>query len=89
MHTDNGSAERTLGGDDVLRPYIRNYVNTFIGHSITTDQWKEHLYSYFEDKKEKLDSIDWNVSVPWVVQVVHVCMDYAGMVLRGRNDVAS
>jgi len=40
-------------------------VNTFIGKSITTEQWKSHLYEYFKkhggDNKVKiLDSIDWN-----------------------------
>ena len=47
-------------------PYVKDYVNTFIGKSITTEQWKSHLYSYFEknghDKVKALDSIDWNVS---------------------------
>ncbi|KIM81710.1 hypothetical protein PILCRDRAFT_821059 [Piloderma croceum F 1598] len=56
--------ERTLGGLDVFLPYVKDYVNTFIGKSITTEQWKSHLYSYFEkyghDKVKALDSIDWN-----------------------------
>ncbi|KAL0576889.1 Leucyl aminopeptidase yscIV [Marasmius crinis-equi] len=57
--------ERTLGGLDVFLPYIRDYVDTFMGKSITTDQWKTHLYSYYEqhggaDKVKALDSIDWN-----------------------------
>lgn len=47
-------------------PYVKDYVNTFIGKSITTEQWKSHLYSYFEknghDKVKALDSIDWNAS---------------------------
>ena len=49
-----------------MRPYIKDYVKTYIGHSITTTQWKDHLYSFFasqEDKIKALDSIDWNVSV--------------------------
>ena len=59
-------AEYTLGGIDVMRPYIKDYVKTYMGHSITTTQWKDHLYSFFasqEDKIKALDSIDWNVSV--------------------------
>jgi hypothetical protein len=50
----------------VFLPYVKDYVNTFIGKSITTEQWKSHLYSYFKknghDKVKALDSIDWNVS---------------------------
>lgn len=51
---------------DVFLPYIRNYVETFSGKSIATQQWKDHLYGYFqkhggEEKIKALDSIDWNV----------------------------
>lgn len=56
--------ERTLGGLDVFLPYIKDYVNTFIGKSITTDEWKCHLYGYFEkndsSKIKALDSINWD-----------------------------
>jgi len=56
--------ERTLGGLDVFLPYIREYVNTFTGKSITADQWKTHLYDYYrrnggDEKVKLLDSVDW------------------------------
>ncbi|KIK04477.1 hypothetical protein K443DRAFT_675932 [Laccaria amethystina LaAM-08-1] len=56
--------ERTLGGLDVFLPYVRNYVDTFMGKSITTDQWKDHLYGYFEknggeEKVKALNTVDW------------------------------
>lgn len=59
-------AERTLGGLDVFLPYIKNYVETFMGKSITSQEWKHHLYAYYqthgtEDNIKALDSIDWNV----------------------------
>ena len=58
--------ERTLGGLDVFLPYIYDYVQTFTGKSITTEQWKEHLYTYFgklgEEKVKALDSVDFDVS---------------------------
>ena len=58
--------ERTVGGLDVFLPYIRDYVETFSGKSIDTQQWKHHLYEYFkkhggEDRIKALDCIDWNV----------------------------
>lgn len=57
--------ERTVGGLDVFLPYIRNYVESFSGKSIATQQWKDHLYAYFrkhggEEKIKALDSIDWD-----------------------------
>ncbi|KAA1468302.1 Metalloprotease [Dentipellis sp. KUC8613] len=57
--------ERKLGGLDVFLPYVKDYVDTFIGKSITTDQWKSHLFSYFEahggqEKINCLNEIDWN-----------------------------
>ncbi|KAJ7909530.1 peptidase family M1-domain-containing protein [Mycena leptocephala] len=57
--------EQTLGGLDVFLPYVKDYVNTFIGTSITTEQWKAHLYQYYTknggpEKIKLLDSVDWN-----------------------------
>jgi hypothetical protein len=39
-----------------------------MGKSITTGQWKEHLFAYYtqhgvEDNIKALNSIDWDVSV--------------------------
>lgn len=38
-----------------------------MGKSITTEQWKDHIYRYFEknggeEKIKALDSVDWDVS---------------------------
>ena len=59
------STERTLGGLDVFLPYVKDYVDTFIGKSITTAQWKAHLYSYWEkhggaEKIKALDGVNWD-----------------------------
>jgi hypothetical protein len=73
-----------------MLPYIKDYVKTYIGHSITTTQWKDHLYSFFanqEDKIKALDGIDWNVSVPSIIQKVHQYIHRAGMVLWRRGHV--
>ncbi len=57
--------ERLVGGLDVFRPYIKAYVNEFSGKSITTQQWRDHLYAFFGAQKggndlvKKLDGIDW------------------------------
>ncbi|RPD59483.1 zincin, partial [Lentinus tigrinus ALCF2SS1-6] len=57
--------ERMLGGLDVFLPYIYEYVSTFMGKSITTEQWKAHLYAYFEkhggeEKIKALNSVKWD-----------------------------
>ena len=56
--------ERTLGGLEIFLPYVRDYVNTFSGKSITTWEWKDHLYAYWAkvstEKVKALDSIDWD-----------------------------
>ncbi|CAE6490640.1 unnamed protein product [Rhizoctonia solani] len=56
--------ERLLGGLDIFLPYARDYINTFRGQSIRTDDWKAHLFDYFEkhggeDKLKLLNSVDW------------------------------
>ncbi|KAI0307397.1 leukotriene-A4 hydrolase [Multifurca ochricompacta] len=57
--------EKKLGGLDVFLPYIRDYVATFQGKSITTWDWKAHLYDYFErhggrEKLDALNTVDWD-----------------------------
>lgn len=81
--------ERTIGGLDVFLPYVNDYVNTFTGKSITTQQWKDHLYAFFEknggpEKIKALDSIDWNASV-YALGFVIVSDIFAGVVLWRGN----
>ncbi|KAF8329435.1 uncharacterized protein EI90DRAFT_3145933 [Cantharellus anzutake] len=57
--------ERLLGGLDVFIPYAKDYIRTFRGKSIRTEQWKEHLYTYWrrhggEQKVKILDAVDWD-----------------------------
>jgi len=85
--------ERTLGGDGddanlVLRPYIRNYVDTFIGQSITTDQWKTHLYDYFKDQKDKLDTIDWDKWLYGEGTTLPVTLEYNLTLVNAAYDLA-
>ena len=71
MHTFSfflSHTERVLGGLDIFLPYVKDYVETFIGKSITTEQWKEHLYAYFSkcggpEKIKALDGVLWDVSL--------------------------
>jgi leukotriene-A4 hydrolase len=69
-------AERTLGGLDSFLPYVRNYVNTFMGQSITTFQWKDHLLQYWEkngsaEQKADLAKVDFDVRIEWSLKMNH------------------
>ncbi|KAI0641084.1 peptidase family M1-domain-containing protein [Trametes meyenii] len=57
--------ERLLGGLDVFLPYVYDYVSTFMGKSITTEDWKAHLYAYWEkhggeEKIKILNGVKWD-----------------------------
>ncbi|KAF9017408.1 hypothetical protein BDP27DRAFT_1458460 [Rhodocollybia butyracea] len=80
--------ERTLGGLDVFLPYVRDYMSTFMGKGIMTQEWKEHLYTYYEkngraEKIKALDSVDWDASknFPPILDEL-IDFIYAGLVLR-------
>lgn len=55
-----------VGGVDVFVPYMKDYDHTFTGTSITTEQWRKHLFHYFgsltngKELVEKLNKLDWN-----------------------------
>jgi len=58
--------ERLVGGLDVFIPYMKSYEQTFTGTSVTTDQWRSHLFHYFGNLSDgpemlkKLGQIDWD-----------------------------
>ncbi|TEB26297.1 leukotriene-A4 hydrolase [Coprinellus micaceus] len=86
--------ERTVGGLDVFLPYIRDYVETFSGKSITTWQWKDHLYQYFEkhggpEKVKSLDSIDWDAWFYGEGVDLPVEMEYDLTLAKEAYDLAS
>lgn len=43
--------ERTVGGLDAMLPYMYDYVSTFRGRSISTADWRAHLFAYFAQQK--------------------------------------
>ncbi|KAH0616765.1 hypothetical protein JD844_028137 [Phrynosoma platyrhinos] len=52
--------EQLLGGPDVFMGFLRRYIQQFAYKSITTEDWKNFLYSYFKDKVDLLNKVDWN-----------------------------
>uniref|UniRef100_A0A480RYI3 Leukotriene A-4 hydrolase isoform 1 n=1 Tax=Sus scrofa TaxID=9823 RepID=A0A480RYI3_PIG len=52
--------EQLLGGPEVFLGFLKAYVEKFSYKSITTDDWKEFLYSHFKDKVDLLNQVDWS-----------------------------
>ncbi|XP_053575222.1 leukotriene A-4 hydrolase [Bombina bombina] len=52
--------EQLLGGPEVFLGFLKSYIQMFSYKTITTEDWKRFLYSYFNDKVDILDKVDWN-----------------------------
>lgn len=52
--------EGLLGGPSVFEPFLRAYIEQFMFKSIDTNQWKQFLFSFFQDQEETLNSVDWD-----------------------------
>ncbi|XP_069765239.1 leukotriene A-4 hydrolase isoform X3 [Narcine bancroftii] len=52
--------EQLLGGPEIFMGFLKVYIQTYAYSSITTEEWKKCLYSYFCNETEVLDQIDWN-----------------------------
>ncbi|VDM41800.1 unnamed protein product [Toxocara canis] len=44
----------------VFEDYIKDYIRQFSLKSIDSYQWKDHLYAYFDQKRDILDSVDFD-----------------------------
>lgn len=55
--------ERVVGGLEVFLPYVRAYIFAFQGRSLTTQEWKDHLFAYYAGNEEitaRLKTIDFD-----------------------------
>ncbi|KAI8914307.1 peptidase family M1-domain-containing protein [Gorgonomyces haynaldii] len=55
--------ETILGGASVFEPYLKAHVQEFAHKAITTSDFKQFLYRFFEkdpSKKQILDTVDWD-----------------------------
>lgn len=55
--------ERVVGGLDNFLPYAKSYFHAFFNRSVTTQEWQEHLYKFYEgnpDITRKLKNVDWD-----------------------------
>ncbi|KAM4676140.1 leukotriene A-4 hydrolase [Discoglossus pictus] len=52
--------EQLLGGPEIFLGFLKSYIQMFSYKTLTTEDWKNFLYSYFKDKVDILDKVDWN-----------------------------
>ncbi|KAM8973971.1 leukotriene A-4 hydrolase [Pelodytes ibericus] len=52
--------EQLLGGPEIFLGFLKTYIQVFAYKSVSTEDWKKFLYSYFKDKVDLLDQVDWN-----------------------------
>uniref|UniRef100_W5K8W2 Leukotriene A4 hydrolase n=1 Tax=Astyanax mexicanus TaxID=7994 RepID=W5K8W2_ASTMX len=51
--------EELMGGP-VFMGFVKSYIQMFAYSSVTTEQWKDYLFTYFKDKVDILNKVDWN-----------------------------
>lgn len=63
--------EDTIGGPEIMEPFLRSYFDEYKFKSVDTDTFKNYFENYFSDKKE-ISSIDWQswLHSPGLVPVV-------------------
>lgn len=55
--------EQQVGGLENFIPYVKAYFHTFAGRSVSTEEWREHLFAFFasnEKATQALHAVDWD-----------------------------
>uniref|UniRef100_A0A3P9K287 Leukotriene A(4) hydrolase n=1 Tax=Oryzias latipes TaxID=8090 RepID=A0A3P9K287_ORYLA len=52
--------EELMGGPEVFMGFVKSYIQLYAYGSVTTDDWKNYLFTYFKDQAEALNRVDWN-----------------------------
>uniref|UniRef100_A0A4W5LLX3 Leukotriene A(4) hydrolase n=1 Tax=Hucho hucho TaxID=62062 RepID=A0A4W5LLX3_9TELE len=52
--------EELMGGPEVFMGFVKSYIQMFAYSSVTTEEWKNYLFTYFKDKVDVLNKVDWN-----------------------------
>uniref|UniRef100_A0A0E9X1W4 Peptidase M1 leukotriene A4 hydrolase/aminopeptidase C-terminal domain-containing protein n=1 Tax=Anguilla anguilla TaxID=7936 RepID=A0A0E9X1W4_ANGAN len=48
-----------MGGPEVFMGFVKSYIQLFAYSSVTTEEWKSYLFTYFKDKVDILNKVDW------------------------------
>ncbi|XP_067914869.1 leukotriene A-4 hydrolase [Heterodontus francisci] len=86
--------EELLGGPDIFMGFLKAYTQIFAYSSVTTEDWKKCLYSYFNNKTEILNQVDWNAwfhspGIPPFTPHYDISMADACMTLCKRWSIAT
>uniref|UniRef100_A0A3Q3GW40 Leukotriene A-4 hydrolase n=1 Tax=Labrus bergylta TaxID=56723 RepID=A0A3Q3GW40_9LABR len=52
--------EELLGGPEVFMGFVKSYIQMFAYSSVTSEEWKNYLFTYFKDQVDVLNKVDWN-----------------------------
>ncbi|CAB1333767.1 unnamed protein product [Coregonus sp. 'balchen'] len=52
--------EELMGGPEVFMGFVKSYIQLFAYSSVTTEEWKNYLFTYFKNKVDILNKVDWN-----------------------------
>ncbi|CAJ1054375.1 leukotriene A-4 hydrolase [Xyrichtys novacula] len=52
--------EELMGGPEVFMGFVKSYIQMFAYSSVTSEEWKNYLFTYFKDKVDILNKVDWN-----------------------------
>lgn len=55
--------ERLVGGLDVFLPFIRSYFKAFYNRSVSTEEWKQHLFDFYKGNDtiiRNLEGVNWD-----------------------------
>ncbi|CAN9508361.1 unnamed protein product [Ophioblennius macclurei] len=52
--------EELMGGPEVFMGFVKSYIQMFAYGSVTSEEWKNYLFTYFKDKVDILNKVDWN-----------------------------
>lgn len=58
--------EKLVGGTEEFLPYVRDYVKTYRGKSLDTEDWKRHFLQYWQTHNKDIyqlimDKVDFEV----------------------------
>ncbi|MBN3288325.1 LKHA4 hydrolase, partial [Polyodon spathula] len=69
--------EELLGGPEVFMGFVKSYIQMFAYSSVTTDDWKNYLYTYFKDKINTSLNSEQVHSISCIVIRVVLCSDFS------------
>ncbi|XP_043943120.1 leukotriene A-4 hydrolase-like [Protopterus annectens] len=60
LHSFKVKADLKRDNFNAFLGFLKAYIQRFAFNSVATDEWKTFLYSYFKDKVDILNAVDWN-----------------------------